>query len=135
MQRDTATQNPTSTPGSFVPRSLVILLGAVVLLELVAPFTANFWGVDGPELLRLIGQFSRLFASGVLIPRWSPEAFSGFGAPTFAFYPPAAFYACGLVRVLTGLSDPALQFQITSVLATVASFFAARALVKLLGAD
>jgi hypothetical protein len=43
-------------------------------------------------------QFGDALAHGVLYPRWLPGSFSGFGNPTFYFYPPIAFYLSGLLQ-------------------------------------
>ncbi len=116
-----------------LPRTLEVLLGIVVLVELILPFFLRTTGVDGSELLLLVGQYSRLVAKGALLPRWVPSGFYGFGSPTFYFYPPIAFYLAALVRVLTGIANPAVLFHATSFLATIGSFLSARFLLKSLG--
>ncbi|MDP4200299.1 MAG: hypothetical protein Q8922_10265 [Bacteroidota bacterium] len=116
-----------------LPRSLEVLLGLVVLIELVLPLFKRTAGLDASELILLVGQYSRLVAHGVLLPRWAPDGFYGFGVPSFYFYPPVAFYLCALVRVITGLTDPYSLFHAASFLATIGSFFTARVLLKILG--
>ena len=43
---------------------------------------------------------------GELYPRWLPDSFGGRGAPTFMFYPPAAYLLDAAVDLLTGRSLP-----------------------------
>jgi hypothetical protein len=116
-----------------LPRSLEILLGVVVLLELIAPFVTKTYGVDGHLHINMIDQFTRLVSEGVLIPRWVPDGFHGFGATTFYFYPPVTMYLASVFRLLLGLSDPYVLFQMTGLAATIGSFFTARVLLKSIG--
>lgn len=105
----------------------------MIILELLAPFVARTNGVDGPSQLNLESQFNGLLAQGIWFPRWSLEGFHGFGSPAFYFYPPLAFYATGVLRLLSGVSDPKVLFQAVGLLATIASFFSARGLLLAIG--
>jgi hypothetical protein len=116
-------------------RALKIMLGLAVLLELLAPITSDSWGVDGPEMLKVIGQFSRLFSAGVLLPNWSPEAFYGFGAATFAFYPPISFIPAGILHGLFHITSEPVLFKLTGAIATLASLWTCFVLLRYLGAD
>ncbi len=116
-----------------LPRPLEVVLCVVILLELVAPFVAKTYGVDGPSQLNLVKQFTRLVSAGVWIPRWVPEGYSGFGVASFYFYPPLSLYVASLIRIITGIIDPKVLYQMTGLIATVASFFTARVLLRSLG--
>ncbi|HET6402589.1 MAG TPA: hypothetical protein VFH95_14485 [Candidatus Kapabacteria bacterium] len=118
-----------------LPLALEILLGIAVALELAAPFFAKSYGVDGPSQLNLIGQFTNLVSRGVLLPRWVPNGVFGFGIGSFYFYPPVAFYISSIVRLVTGATDVRFLFQMTGLAATILSFFAARPLLRALGAS
>ncbi len=118
-----------------LPRALVFLLGVAVILELIAPFFAKSYGVDGPSQLNLISQFTGLVSRGVLFPRWAPEGVFGFGIGSFYFYPPVTFYISAFVRLITGVTDPPFLYQMTGLCGTVLSFFAVRPLLRLLGAS
>ena len=118
-----------------LPRSLEILLGIVVLLELIAPFFAKSYGVDGLSQLNLIGEFTGLVNRGVFLPRWAPDGVFGFGIGSFYFYPPVAFYLSSIVRFVTGSGNVQFLYQMTGLIATVLSFFAARPLLRYLGAS
>jgi hypothetical protein len=113
-----------------LPRTLEILLALAVLLELIAPFTTKTYGVDGRLQVNMIDQFTRLVSEGVLIPRWVPDGFHGFGAASFYFYPPVMLYVASVFRLLFSLTDPYALYQMTGLTATVASFFTARILLK-----
>ncbi len=116
-----------------LPVALYILLGIVVVLELAAPFFARTNGVDGPSQLNLETQFNSLLSQGIVFPKWVPQGFHGFGSPAFYFYPPLAFYATGILQLLSGVSKPDILFQAVGLLATLASFFAARKLLLAIG--
>ena len=117
--------------GSFrLPRSLEVFLGLLVVLELVAPFVTKSYGIDARRHLLWISQFSILNAKGIIVPTWVPSGFDGFGSNTFYFYPPLTYYVASGIRLLTGIAQPALLYRLTSVLATIASFFSARVLLR-----
>ncbi len=111
-----------------LPRALEILLGVVVVLELVAPFTSTTFGVDGSYHLHWLSEFTDLIAHGVWIPHWIPGAYFGFGAPSFYYYPPLTYYLGSIFRMVFGITDPRWLFQLTGLLATIASFASARLL-------
>jgi hypothetical protein len=115
------------------PGTLEVLLALVVVLELLAPFVSRTYGVDGGYHLSWIGEFTNLVGRGVYVPRWIPEAYSGFGAPSFYFYPPLTYYIASGFRALTGVTDAKILFQLTGLFATVASFFSVRMLLGGLG--
>jgi hypothetical protein len=55
-----------------LPKVLEILLGIVVALELVAPFFAKSYGVDGPSQLNMIRQFTgRTECLGLVLVRFT----------------------------------------------------------------
>ena len=101
---------------------LEVLLGTVVLLELIAPFTPKSYGLDGGAHLNWIHQFSDLVVAGNWIPRWVPNAFGSFGGATFYFYPPFTYYVASGIRIISGLAQPATLYQLTGLLGTLASF-------------
>lgn len=80
---------------------VVIALVAILVMtpELVVGLTVtdNFrFNLTWPE------QFTELFRSGHLYPRWLPRSWDGFGSPVFYFYPPLFFWVASLVDTLTG---------------------------------
>jgi hypothetical protein len=122
-------------PPSFrLPRTIEILLALVIVLELFAPFVAKTYGTDGPPHLYWIERFWELFSSGIFTPRWIPQSFHGYGAPTFYFYPPLFFYLTTFVRFLTGISNAYRLMMITGLVLSVASFFTSWQLLRTIGA-
>ncbi len=116
-----------------IPIALKIALGIAVFLELLAPFVSTSYGLDGRFHLNWIAQFTKLIDDGILFPRWVPDGFYGFGAASFYFYPPLTFYFAALLHGLSGVTAPTALFQAINFLASIASFFSARALLRSLG--
>ncbi len=114
---------------------LELFLGLMVFLELVAPFVTKTYGIDARFHLLWIDQFSRLISEGVFIPTWVSSGFHGFGSSTFYFYPPVTYYVASGIHLLSGITQPTLLYQITSLLATIASFFTARVFLRSLNAS
>ncbi len=112
-----------------------MLLTLVVLLELIAPFVSTTYGVDAGYHVRWIAEFATLLSHGDYVPRWVSTAYSGFGAPSFYFYPPLTYYVAYALRLLTGVIDPKTLFNLTGLLATIGSFFSVRMLFNSLGAE
>jgi len=76
-------------------------------------------GQDANFHLNNLVQYSALFSKGVLIPRWAPGSFSGFGSALFYFYPPLCS-ALGSIVHLSGLSLP-WSMRVVMVSSTLAS--------------
>lgn len=75
-------------------------------------------------------QFSRLFASGLLWPRWLPDSFDGLGSPAFFFYAPAPFWVAALLDLLTlGRLPNAVLLGLLGAVLAIASGFTMRAWV------
>jgi hypothetical protein len=134
-ENHTLKQTAPERAGFRLPSILKVLLGVMIALELIAPFVAQTYGVDGPSQLNMIAQFTRLVSQGVALPSWAPDAFFGFGSATFYFYPPVAFYLASLVHFITGSLDAKFLFQMTGLVATMLSFFSARSFLRYLGAS
>jgi hypothetical protein len=116
-----------------LPRLLEVLFGIAVVMQLIAPFVTHSYGVDGRLQLKLISEFTNLVNLGVYIPRWAPDGFFGFGVPAFYYYPPFTFYISSAIHFLTTFTNPTALFPMTSLVATIGSFFTARILIKSIG--
>jgi hypothetical protein len=66
-------------------------------------------------------QFSGQFTAGNLYPRWLDSSFSGMGAPSFYYYPPAFFVIASLVHALSLATIP------TQYLIPIAAFIVSAA--------
>jgi len=81
-------------------RLAILAAGAAVL---AAPFFSRsemFAAFDSPTHLHWAASFRRSLGEGNLYPRWQPEAFAGFGAPTFVFYPALPYYVASAFSAL-----------------------------------
>jgi hypothetical protein len=118
-----------------LPMILEIALCLVVILELLAPFVSTSYGLDARLHLNWISQFRTLISEGVLVPRWVPSGFYGFGAATFYFYPPVTFYMAAIIGCLTSITSATVLFQTVSFLMTIGSFLTARLFLRSIGSQ
>jgi hypothetical protein len=99
-------------------RIAIVLLVAAVLAELIVWAVLPFNGYDSYSHVFWIGEWHKLWDAGIFYPRWMPDSFGGFGAPSFYFYPPLTFFfSSALYAVLPQLTAPTigklLSFLIT----------------------
>lgn len=69
---------------------------AAVALAVTAPLASRgAWPMGHDELYchYRLDHFREAVREGVLYPRWLPDAYGGYGYPTFVFYPPGFFFA------------------------------------------
>ena len=72
-------------------------------------------------------QFTDLFRSGELYPRWLPRSWDGLGSPTFYFYPPLFFWVGGALDALSlGRLEGAAVVSLSSAVVLAASGLAMR---------
>src|SRR5690348_8590153 len=94
---------------SDIERIAIVSVLAAALLELVAIILFPFRGYDAYSHIYWIGEWHKLWAAGIFYPRWLPDSFAGFGAPSFYFYPPLSFFVSStLYAVLPSLSAAAI---------------------------
>lgn len=75
------------------------LVLTLVAVALAAPFFSRpemFAAFDSPTHLHWSASFRQSLSEGNLYPRWQPEAFGGYGAPTFVFYPVVSYYVASV---------------------------------------
>ncbi len=118
-----------------IPKLLLVPLCLLFFIALLTPIITSTYGLDGRFHLYWIQQFTQFNAEGVLFPRWIPSSFWGFGSTAFYFYPPLTYYFASLIRSISGITTPTTLFQIISFLASVASFFSMRVLLKSIGSS
>jgi len=111
-------------------KALSGVLGGSLLVSLVALWI--IWPLlqpgyipthDGEFSMIRIWQFSKMIATGHLIPRWAPDLNSGYGVPLFIFYYPLPYYVGSFFHV-AGLS------LVDSFKATLALSYSGAALVS-----
>lgn len=83
--------NPVFTKGFLF--AILILLSELLVSNRYLTRAYN-WpnSVEQHRYLVLQELFNDSMSHGVLFPRWLPDLFSGYGYPTFIFYPPGYFY-------------------------------------------
>jgi hypothetical protein len=112
-------------------RVALVIIAAVAIL---AP--ALIYGVPSNRDLfnhfRFALPFYDSLRSGHLYPAWLAESNSGYGDPSFRFYPPALYYLLALARALSGNWYVAtlLTFALLSVLAGLGMYFWTRSILS-----
>jgi len=69
---------------------LVVVTSAVAALPLLGPYFVG--SHDGVLAVYRFFEFDRSIQDGILIPRWAPDLFFGYGYPFFNFYAPLSYY-------------------------------------------
>lgn len=90
-------------------------------------------GHDAAHHRMWLTEFSHLVQNGELIPRWLPNSFSGFGSPTFYFYPPLAYYLGSVFVLLGAASDGDTLYSLVQLSAVATSIVGIRRLLLYLG--
>ncbi len=67
-------------------------------------------GHDAYVHLNWLDQFTRLSSQGIAYPKWLPDSFGGFGAPTFYFYPPLVYWLANCFHCI-GISSASTLYQ------------------------
>ncbi len=117
---------------SSTTKSLVWVV--VVSLAIIAP--ALIYGVPANKDLlnhfRFALPFYDSLSSGHLYPGWLAESNSGYGDPSFRFYPPALYYLLSLARALTSnwYVGTLLTFGLLSTLGGLGMYFWTRSLLS-----
>jgi hypothetical protein len=112
------------------PETLGLLSLVIVSIGILVP--AIIFGVpsnlDLSNHFRFALPFYDSISSGDLYPSWLAESNSGYGDPSFRFYPPGLYYLLALTRWLTGgwYSAILLVFTSLSVVASLGIYFWAR---------
>jgi len=102
-------------------RIAIVLLVAAVIAELIVWAALPFNGYDSYSHIFWIGEWHKLWDAGIFYPRWMPDSFGGFGAPSFYFYPPLTFFfSSALYAVLPQLTPPTIG-KLLSLLITFGS--------------
>jgi len=101
-----AIQNPDKRVWALSGSPAVRSSGFVFAISLAVVVPTLIWGVpsnlDLSNHFRFALPFHDAIASGHLYPGWLAESNSGYGDPSFRFYPPALYYVLAAARSLFG---------------------------------
>jgi hypothetical protein len=119
--------------GNLSPEARALIWVVIISLAIVLP--ALIFGVpsnrDLDNHFRFALPFYDSLRSGHLYPGWLAESNSGYGDPSFRFYPPALYYLLAGARALTGgwYSATLLTFAALSVVAGLGMYYWARSIL------
>jgi hypothetical protein len=106
-----------------VERTAFILVAIASFLNvLLGVLNYPVIGHDAYVHLNWLDQFTWASSRGICYPRWLPDSFGGFGAPTFYFYPPlvywfaSGFHFIGIAAAASLYQFIQLAFSFLSVL-------------------
>jgi hypothetical protein len=94
--------NALSTAQKFA----AVALFAAIVFELTAWVVFPFNGYDSYSHIFWIGEWHKLWQLGIYYPRWLPDGFHGFGAPSFYYYPPLTFFLSSALYLLAPNVSP-----------------------------
>ncbi len=107
-------------------RTAIILVAIASFLNvLLGLLNYPVIGHDAYVHLNWLDQFTRLSSQGICYPRWLPDSFGGFGAPTFYFYAPLVYWVASGFHAI-GFSSASALYQVVelsfSLLSVATSF-------------
>ena len=82
---------------SRTDRLAVLSLAIAAILELSALTVLPMNGFDAACHSYWIDEWHKLWNAGIFYPRWLPDSFYNFGAPSFYFYPPLSYALSSLI--------------------------------------
>jgi 6-pyruvoyl-tetrahydropterin synthase related domain len=121
----------TSTSALRVPKVVWVIVASLLILVPVLLFGIPS-NIDLSNHFRFALPFYDALQNGHLYPGWLPDSNSGYGDPSFRFYPPGTYYLLAGTRALTGswFSGSVLAFGVLSVLGSLGVYWWARQLVS-----
>ena len=120
---------------AFTVSTRVSRLFLVVGISLAVLVPIFIFGVpanrDLSNHFRFALPFYDAVTSGNVYPSWLAESNSGYGDPSFRFYPPALYYLLTLIRLVTGnwYAATLVTFAIISVIGSLGVYFWAKSVL------
>ena len=114
--------------------TFLFVASATLLSILLTILNYPVIGHDAYVHLNWLYQFPKIFSQGIPYPRWLPESFGGFGAPTFYFYPPLPYWLASLFYTL-GIHSSQNLYQAVQFAFSIISLFASYRLLKQLSTN
>ncbi len=96
-------------------------LFVAIVFELISWAVYPFNGYDSFSHIFWIGEWHKMWQAGILYPRWLPDSFHGFGAPSFYYYPPLTFFLSSVLYALVPSVTPDSIGKALGLLAFVCS--------------
>jgi 6-pyruvoyl-tetrahydropterin synthase related domain len=109
----TIMNRPNTNSIDIVACIALIAAAALVILgrQFIFPGVYSCIREDTAYYLNWTRQFADALSTGILYPRWMPEAHAGYGNPVFVFYSPLVIYITALIKLAA--NDTA--FAVTTV--------------------
>ncbi len=116
-------------------RTAFVLIAVASLLNvLLGLLNYPVIGHDAYGHLNYLDQFTRLTTQGILYPRWLPDSFGGFGAPTFYFYAPLVYWVASVFHGF-GISSASALYQCVQLFFSFLSIATSFLLLRQLGGN
>jgi 4-amino-4-deoxy-L-arabinose transferase-like glycosyltransferase len=121
----------TWTSALTAPKALWVIVASLLILVPVLLFGIPS-NIDLSNHFRFALPFYDALQNGHVYPGWLAESNSGYGDPSFRFYPPGTYYLLAGARAITGswFSGSVLAFGVLSVLGSLGVYWWARQLVS-----
>ena len=103
---------------------IIGVLGIIIAGVPLAGFDAYFH-------LNNLAQYIHIQNTGIVIPRWTPNSYFGFGSATFYFYPPLTYFLGSVLFPVVGSFS--WSFRMLIVLCLIGMFFSSRWYFSTLG--
>jgi hypothetical protein len=116
-------------------RNQALWIGLVlcIIVQGILNFTSDVTGNNASFHLSWIEGFDRVLRDGILVPRWIPSGFYGYGSPAFYFYPPLTYYISSFFGWIFQSHDSIFLFKNTALFASVLSGFTAHYFARTIG--
>jgi len=131
-----AIQNPDKRVWAISSSPAVRASGFVAAISLAVIVPMFIWGIpsnlDLSNHFRFTLPFTDAIANGHLSPGWLAESNSGYGDPSFRFYPPALYYLLAAARLTIGnwYEATLTVFALLSITGGVGMYFWANAILR-----
>ncbi len=84
-------------PGDARHYALIVLAAMLVMgWQFVFPAVYQTSNDDAAIMFKYVPQFVESFRQGIILPRWMPDDFNGYGSPIFVFYSPLLYLLAAL---------------------------------------
>lgn len=131
-----AIQNPDKRVWAFSSSPVARASGFVIAISVAIIVPMFIWGIPANQDLsnhfRFTLPFTDAIANGQLYPGWLAESNSGYGDPSFRFYPPALYYLLAAARMLIGnwYEATLVVYALLSIIGGLGMYFWANSIMR-----